>query len=842
MLPLLEHITENTRDIVVKGAREHNLKNVDCVIERGKITVVTGVSGSGKSSLAFDTILAESQRRFFHTLSQYSRQFLDIASRPVVKSIAGLSPAIALAQRETMPSRKASVGTLTDISELLGVAYANFATKLCPRHLEPTSSRSAQEICDRIIQDSQGKTVALCVSVAHDKKGVFRAQLTRFRDKQFTRAYVDGAVRSIEVIPDLAREEKHFVKVIIDQIKIKDTSGERLRRSVETCLQEGENFGEYYTVQSDGNFSIKDRQVFSTQSGCPVCGFSWPKLDTRYFSANSLGKCTVCEGYGSVIQEIEAEDPSDDEEYWQEEACTDCRGTGIEKDVRAIKLGDFAIQDLLLMPLLDLRSFLTSYPSTSPAYLRVRDEVVSKINAMDQIGIGYLNLARRVRSLSGGEQQRLKLAGILAENLRGVMYVLDEPSQGLHPKEIHLLWENLRKLRDDGNTIIVVDHDEELMRRADWIVDLGPGGGAEGGNILARFRPKDAKAFQSISKTAAALTHISEGKRIAKKTTTKYSEWIEIKKPRLNNLKMNEAKFPVGALSVVTGVSGAGKSSLVLRTLYEGVMDYFTQGAKKVSFANCELISGLDAFETVTLIDRRPVAKSSVSMPATYLDALSEFRELYSSLPEAKVAGLNAKSFSLHSEGGRCPECKGRGQINLQMRFLADARIRCPVCHGKRFRPHILEMRYNGLNMFEVLDLTIDQALEHFKNHRKIVERLRPASEIGLGYLKMGQPSSSLSGGESQRLKLVPFFQKKFSNKHLVIIDEPTVGLHFTDVEKLVAVLNKLNDQGATIVVIDNNSDILSIADYHLHLGPGSAADGGKVVYEGAPALKWLDA
>ncbi len=817
--------------IRVRGASEHNLKNIDIDIERGLVTVITGVSGSGKSSLAFDTILAECQRRFFHTLSQYTRQFLDISSRPNVRSISGLSPAIALAQRETQPSLRATVGTLSDISEMLGIIFANHGEKTCPKHGLPTTPASLADIVKHIKQSAKGRTIALTVNVAHEKKGVFKSQLTKFRDKKFTKAYIDGSVVSLEKIPNLEREEKHIIKVIVDQIKIKDQPSERLTRSIEICLKEGGGYGEWYFCEDEA-LEIKTQHVFSTAEGCPTCGLSWPKLDTRFFNANSLGRCETCEGYGVI-----AEFDEDEEAVTAVENCALCWGTGIKPDVAAIRFDNKSLHDFALAPISEIKKWFIKIENTQPSYVRVRDQILVKLNGIESIGLDYLNLSRRVRTLSGGEQQRLKLAGILAENLCGVLYVLDEPSQGLHPTEISLLWENINRLKSAGNTLVIVDHDEELMRRADWIIDLGPGGGSEGGQILAKFRPDQALDFKNISSTAASLSEVRPSLR---KTLSKTSSFIKIIKPTLHNLKMKQVEFPLGSTSLVTGISGAGKSSLVLQVLFDNVVEFFKQGVK-TQFKNCEKITGIETFENCSLIDRRPIAKSSISTPATYLDLMSEIKELYASLPESKIAGLTARSFSTNAEGGRCPECKGKGEIQLHMRFLADARVRCSSCHGQRFRPLILDVKFQGLSINDIFNLTLAQTAECFKYHRKISHRLSPALSLGLGYLKTGQPSSSLSGGESQRLKLVPFFQKKFSAKHLVIIDEPTVGLHSSDIEKLKLSLKLLTDNGATLIIVDNNVDLLEISDWHVHIGPQSANLGGELVYQGLPENKYLD-
>ena len=850
--------------IDVKGATEHNLKDVDIAVDRGAITVVTGVSGSGKSSLAFDTILAESQRRFFYTLSHYSRQFLDLGNRPAVRSVTGLSPAIALAQNETAPSRRATLGSLTDISELLAVMFARFGVQYCPTHGLPTGSMTKDDILSHIVSGGMGQSIALVIQEAESKKGVFRAQLTQCVTRGFTKAWIDGQVMDLDPLPELAREEKHTIKVLVDLVKVKETGNDRLSRGVDTVLELGGGFGEWVPVDAKGKWNVDEVHSFSTKGGCPTCGYSWPRLDSRYFNANSLGRCETCDGYGvpDAQEYADGGEDVDANDAFMDQPCAPCFGTGVQPDAAAIKLGGLTIHELLTLPLdrvLAKVAAVAKQPQikANPAFERVWSEVKAGLERLVAMRLGYLSLARRVRSLSGGEAQRVKLAGILSENLRGILYVLDEPSQGLHQTELQNVIASLKQLRDEGNTIIVVDHDETMMRSADWIIDLGPGGGAGGGNILARFTPKTAGQFADVSRTASWLSRkpVERKRKVVDRVS---GTFLEITKPTLHNLKLPKVRVPLEAMTVVTGVSGAGKSSLVLGVIFPNLLDVMqeTGGAaasngsqaaklKKKKTANtksakpqwryCTEFKGWDNLTSVQLIDRRPVAKSSVSMPATYLDITGDLRDLYASLPDAQVAGLTAKAFSLHLEGGRCPECKGRGEINLSMRFLADARIQCPVCRGKRFRNHVLDVKFNGLNMSEVLNLSIDEAVAHFGNHRRIVHKLAPAQRMGLGYLKLGQPSASLSGGEAQRLKMVPFFTKRMGAGTVLILDEPTTGLHFEDVERLIAVMRELVDNGATLIVVEHNDEVLRSADWQIDIGPGSAFDGGDLMYEGSP-------
>jgi len=875
--------------IEVRGAAEHNLKSVDVSIDRGAITVITGVSGSGKSSLAFDTVLAEAQRRFFYTLSHYSRQFLDLAARPAVRTLAGLSPAISLAQNETPPSRRATVGTLTDLSELVGVLLARFGEQRCPTHDQPTGALTADAIVDLLMAKHAGATVAITAPIVEAKKGIFKKELSGFTARGYLRAWIDGELVPLTPMPVLAREEKHTIKLLIDSLKVKPEARARLLRSVETAIQEGQGYGQYFPM-SGLTLDLAHGATFSTAGGCPVCGYSWPRLDSRHFSANSLGRCEACLGLGfdasGLGEEGEGGEAEEDlavrERTGLTAVCAACGGTGLAATLGAIRLAGRTPHELHMLPLVELvqalDELLQSPSGANAALRRVGEEALASARRIVQVGLGYLTLARRIRSLSGGEAQRLKLAGILAENLRGVLYILDEPSQGLHPDEIDRLVEALRRLKANGNTVIAVDHDEALMRQADWIIDLGPGGGARGGRVMAKFQPGEATRFVRESVTARHLARGGEPLTPSAGRALLTGEEIVIEGAHLHNLQVEKARFPVGALTVVTGVSGAGKSSLVLSTLYPNAAaqaalnsksgrggpermsnasqprssgkargasqarssgktrsDTTAAGSEKGTPRHCARVSGLEGIQTASLVDRRPIAKSSVSMPATYLDIFGELRDLYASMPDAQIMGLTARSFSLSVEGGRCPECKGKGQLSLSMRFLADARVKCPVCQGRRYQSNALGVKYLGLGLDEVLELTLDEVLEHFKTHKKIVARLAPAVELGLGYLKLGQPSASLSGGEAQRLKLVPHLTRRHGQGSLIILDEPTTGLHFEDVRRLLAVVRRLVAEGATVVTIEHNADVIQAADWRINLGPGAARDGGRILYQGVP-------
>ena len=828
--------------IKVRGAGEHNLKNLNVEIERGAITVITGVSGSGKSSLAFDTILREAQRRFFYTLSHYSRQFLDLGSKPKLRAIDGLSPAVGLAQNETAPSRRASVGSLTDVSELMGVLFALYGERHCPEHGWATSPRSVEEIADGLMADQADKTILIGSPVAEKKKGAFKALAVKMARKGF-RALIDGQIFEHDNFPDLDKEHKHTLALIVDQIKIKPSSQQRLIRSLRTALEEGEGIGQIILpedIDRDGR-GHRGRE-FSTAAGCKQCGFSWPKLDSRHFAAGSLGACPTCGGYGEVdFDALEDEHAEHGRLAAHELVCADCRGTGIDHKYSAITFRGHSIHDLMLRPIREVHEVFAAIDrkrtAANAALLRVCSEIENQLARVSEVGLSYLSLSRRIRSLSTGEAQRLRLAGVLGENMRGVLYVLDELSQGLHPLEIDMVFDCLTRLKTLGNTVLLVDHDEAIMKKADWIIDLGPTGGAQGGHLMAKFQPGEAAKFVALSRTAWFLAR-PRHREVPTGSPPAPRRFITLEKPRLNNLAMERVRIPRGALTVTTGVSGAGKGSLVLGVFYENLRDicYPRQGSAPALRALAGM-RGHDGIEHIWLVDRKPLARSGSSMPITYLDIFTEIRNLYAALPDAQVAGLDASMFSLSRTGGRCEECKGSGVIELSMRFLADAKVDCPVCRGDRYGPLVKNIRYQGIAIHELLHMTIAEAWEHFAHHRKIERRLREASDMGLGYLKLGQPTSSLSGGEAQRLKLLPHFIKNMGDNVVIILNEPTAGLHFEDVARLLARLRDMVAQGTTVVLIENNEDVIAASDWVLKIGPGAADAGGKLVYEGEPKI-----
>ncbi len=840
---------EQTKYINIQGAFENNLKNCDIKIPKQSITIVTGVSGSGKSSLVFDTILSSSQRNFFYTLSHYFRQFLDLGSRPKVRSISGLSPCISLAQNETLPSIRATVGTLTDIGELLGVLYSShISKKYCPKHNVEVTGISKSRIYEHITEAVSGNdfNTAICFPLVEKKKGNYKTKLESYYKKGFIRCFIDSSIYTLDNPPDLNKEQKHTIKIIVD-ILSKSSSSKRLAASVDTALEESGGIVECVDVEN-----IYNIQRFSTVEGCPICGFSWPHLNSRYFSANSLGKCSYCNGLGFdlkskstttelkniVNQESQTSVDQDTKLALEDIACTHCHGTGLDGSLEFIKINDKSIIDLYSMNILEVKNFLDELYlslSTNKVYSKLYLEIQNLINKILELKLEYLNLSRRIWSLSRGELQRLKLSGILIENLRGIIYILDEPSQGLHPSEINILIQALKELKQKGNTVILVDHDEMLMRASDHIIDLGPGGGASGGRVVACFTPKEASLYKDISSTAKKLSegssdlHTSYQNNLVSRKVDTDRSFIKIISPHYHNLKMNEFSFLKHRLNVITGVSGAGKSSS-MNLVYKHIKLFLETG--KASSYQCK-IEGIEDIKKVELVDKKLVSKSSVSMPATYLDVFTDIRELYGKLPQAQIASVDSSSFSLMKDNGRCQECQGRGQVTLKMKFLSDARITCPVCGGKRYKPFLLDIKYNSLSIADVLDLNLEDALRHFSNHKIITKKLAPAVDLGLGYLKLGLPTISLSGGEAQRLKIVPYLVKQNNSSTCIILDEPTSGLHFEDVEKLMACLRKLTDVGTTVILVEHHPDVIREADWIVDIGPGSSDQGGNLVYEG---------
>ena len=813
-------------NIHIEGACEHNLQNLDIQIPRQKITVITGVSGSGKSTLAFDTLLQESQRRFFYTLSHYTRQFLDLGTRPKVRKMTGLSPAIGLTQNETFPSRKATLATLTDLNELIGVAFARFAERICPQHGVSTQGSRTEQIVAHMME-LPTPYIGLFAPLVTQKKGIFSKELTQWREKGFLKAWIDGKFVDLATDPILEKEKKHTIKLVIDVIRVKDKSIARLLRSVTHTLEAGNGHGEYIGLsQADLSSCHPEKAIrFSTAEGCPLCAYSWPPLDPRYFSANSLGQCKMCEGYGQTDTQENASDIKEGEiASLSNLICNTCKGSGLEASLQYIRLGGHSVLDWYAWSCTQLAAEVARIRSISisnPAQNRVLEEIATTLQRICHLDLGYLQLQRRVRSLSLGEHQRLNLAGILSETLRGVLYVLDEPSQGLHPHQLAQLWKTFVALKESGNTLVLVDHDDFLIQQADHIIDMGPGGGKKGGRILYAGPPIPTKTINAIAAPKSIeLPACGE---------------LELRGANLHNLQIEAVRFPLGAISIVTGVSGAGKSSLVLQTLVPNLQKACSKGGGKPSWQHCKQITGWKEIDCVEVIDRKLLHKSSLSTPATYFEVFSLIRDLFAKGVDAQLLGLTPRHFSLHGEGGRCEACKGKGVITHTMRFLAETRTQCALCEGRKFKDYLEQVRYRDASIADILQMTLEEAHVFFSHHRKISQRLQPAIDLGLGYLSLGQPTTSLSGGEIQRMKLVPFFAKRTVERTLFVMDEPTRGLHNRDITPLMLCLRALVSKGGTVILLEHHVGVMRASDWLVDIGPGAAGQGGKILYQGPP-------
>lgn len=800
--------------IKIEAASENNLKEINISIKKNQLTVITGISGSGKSSLAFDTILAEAQRHFFSTLSHYSRQALSISSRPKVKNISGLSPAIGLAQNESLPATRTTIASMIDVQEILGIAFARFGEPHCPKHKEPTSGLTLEDLTQNIFKMYSGKLISICAPIFQKKKSSLKSKLESFSQRGFTKVIVNEAIYPLSTSPKFSSNMKHDLSLCIDFVKVTKSSKSRLIRSIETSLEEGNGVCEVFEMQ-DTSMIQGSRKLFSHKSGCKECGFTWPHLDSRHFSPGSLGKCPSCSGIGLVQT-----DPNKSFST----PCHDCKGTGIDARLEAIILTKWSMHQLLNLPIKNLDTVIKSIArefKNNTGFQRVYKELRNTIDTLMTADLGYLSLSRKVHSLSSGEAQRIRLVSILNGSLRNIIYVLDEPSQGLHPIEISGIVRLLKDIISHGNTVICVDHDTSFMKAADWIIDLGPGGGNKGGSIVAQFSPDNAKHYSKVSRTAIQLLELKHKKINNNRTLESF---IEIKGPNFNNLKEGEISIPLRAITSISGISGAGKTSLI-HLIYRSI-------SEQKAFA-CSSFQGIEAISSIEFMDRRPILGRNGSFPATFLGVFSKLKDLFGSLREAQILGITGADLSLARKGSRCEECKGVGETSINMKFLSDARVKCPICKGRRYSSMVDAIKYQGKSLPDILNLSISEANVMFANHSNITSKLQAALDLGLGYLNMGQPTASLSGGEAQRLRLATYLSKRTLTGHMILIDEPTTGLHNDDVSRLMECLHKTVEKGSTIVLAEHNSHILKNSDWLVQLGPGAANEGGYVVYQG---------
>jgi excinuclease ABC subunit A len=924
------------KDLVIRGARAHNLKNLNLTIPRDKMVVVTGLSGSGKSSLAFDTIYAEGQRRYVESLSAYARQFLGQVDKPDVDSIEGLSPAISIDQKTTSKNPRSTVGTVTEVYDYLRLLYARIGIPHCPVCGKEITSQSVDQIVEQLMAYGEGARLTLLAPVIREKKGQHEKVLDRIKREGFIRVRVDGEIKNLnEDEIKLEKTFKHSIDIVADRIVVREGQESRIAESAELCVSQGD--GLVGAIIQIGDRT--EERLFSTKLACPDHGISVGELEPRSFSFNSpFGACPKCKGLGFihfVDPDLVVEDPElsiDDgalknayamvefpgiykamhrqlarnygsdtsvpykdmpekfkDEIWhgtngrkfeydykrwdgtishrsdslsglchnienrlgytQTETirqriesfmsinlCDECKGKRLKPEMLAVTVGDINIIDFTEMSIRDALAFTEKLPDklTEKQYSIARlilKEIKARLSFLIEVGLDYLTLARASATLSGGESQRIRLATQIGSSLVGVMYILDEPSIGLHQKDNGKLLDALRDLTDLGNTLIVVEHDQETMERADQIIDIGPGAGTAGGYLVVQGSLEDVKNCEG-SITGQYLS----GKRqirVPKERRPGSGKKITVKGAAANNLKNIDVDIPLGTFTCVTGVSGSGKSSLINEILYKSLAEKMYKAKDKPG--RHKEVLGAEFIDKVIDIDQSPIGRTPRSNPATYTGVFTPIRSLFAQTNEAKMRGYQPGRFSFNVKGGRCEACQGDGIIKIEMNFLPDVYVPCEVCHGRRYNRETLEVKYKGKNIYEVLDMSVDEALEFFKNIPGINRYIRTLHEVGLGYIKLGQPSTQLSGGEAQRIKLATELSRRSTGQTLYILDEPTTGLHFADVEKLIDVLQALVDQGNTVVVIEHNLDVIKTADYIIDLGPDGGERGGRIVAKGTP-------
>lgn len=838
--------------IRVKGANEHNLKNVSVDIPKNSLVVITGLSGSGKSSLAFDTIYAEGQRRFLEGMSSFSRQYMVQFKKPEVESIQGLTPAIAIEQKTTNTSPRSTVGTITGIYDFLRLLYARVGVAKCPEHHLDVKSSDTEAVLGQLLKSHLGQKIQILAPVASQKKGEFQKELRYWESKGFVRALIDGAWVEISEINKLAKTKPHDIDVLVDQLPVEEKFSHRIKASLNRAFDIAS--GLVSILYLDTN----EKSLFSLESSCPKCGYSFPDLDPNHFSFNNpRGACEECKGLGTTdIQEEsvvmdgfdgqksqvskykytgqDSHADEEDEVPMHLRPCDGCDGTRLNLKARSVFVKDRHIAELANMSLSKLKIFLADLK------LAGRDEEVggkivqqiqSRLTYIENIGAGYLSLARSSATLSGGESQRIRLATQLGASMVGVLYVLDEPSIGLHPRDHHKLLRHLNEIKDRGNTIIVVEHDEETMENADFIVDIGPRAGEFGGVIQATGN------LEAIKNNPDSLTgqYLSHKKIIAYPEVRRPSVkgQIELKKASGHNLKNVEASFPLGQLIGVSGISGSGKSTLIIDTLFPA-LSHKVYGFNKYA-EPFESLTGFESVDKVIQINQNPIGRTPRSTPATYVGLFPLIRDLYARLPDAKMRGFKPGHFSFNVKGGRCETCKGHGQVKIEMHFLTDVYVPCEDCRGRRYNSSVLTIKFKDQSIADVLEMSVSDAKEFFRNQGLIYNKLATLDEVGLGYLRLGQSSLTLSGGEAQRVKLSRELSKRATGKTFYILDEPTTGLHFEDIKKLIELLHRLVDQGNTVLVIEHNMDVLKNCDHIIELGPEGGEQGGLVTFQGTP-------
>lgn len=824
----------------VKGAREHNLKSIDVFIPRNEITVITGVSGSGKSSLAFNTIYAEGQRRYIESLSAYARFYIDKLKPPDVDLIFGLSPVVAIDQKTISANPRSTVGTVTQIYDYLRLLMARLGTPKCPTHDTLLVETPVDEVIANVMKMPKGTSFKVFSPTVRNQKGEMQSQLQKYKQLGLMKVIIDKKMKNIEDIHKLDKRKSHNLEVLIDHLYIDKKYLSRLKKSFELAVELSQGF--IRLVFEDGS-----KKTYSTLSACPDCLYSVPDLDPKLFSFNSpSGACEECKGMGYLDEELEDEEegagvymaPSYSYEEIEDEeedifVCSGCEGKRLNKEALSVWIQGKNIADLSNMDLEELDKFLkkAKFPVK---YAIVAEKIITKIRhdleVLTRVGVSYLTLGRTTRSLSGGEAQRIRLASQLSSALVGVLYILDEPSIGLHPADHQALLSLIETIKERRNTVIIVEHDENTIKKADYIVDIGPRAGNLGGHLVHQG------SIASMLKNRKSITadYLTKRKKIEVPTKRRKSDkYLEIKGAKGNNLKNVDFKVPLGTLTTVTGVSGSGKSTLVVDTLYR-ILACKLYKSQRTPLEYKKLIGDKD-IDKVIIVDQKPIGRTSRSVPATYVGMMSLVRVFMSFLPAAKVRGFTASHFSFNVKAGRCDYCEGLGYIKQEMSFLSHSVVPCDVCVSKRYSPEVLSVTYKDKNIADILSMTVRQALEFFDSHPRIRPLLKNLSDVGLSYLTLGQSSSSLSGGEAQRIKLTKELSKRDTGHSVYILDEPTTGLHFDDIKKLIQVLNRLVDRGNTVIVIEHNMDLIKSSDYVVDLGPIGGKKGGYIQAQGTP-------
>ena len=830
-----------SQTIHIKGAREHNLKNLDVVLPRDQLVVVTGLSGSGKSSLNFDTIYAEGQRRYVESLSAYARQFLEQMGKPDVDSIEGLSPAISIEQKTTSHNPRSTVGTVTEIYDYLRLLFARVGQPFCVSCGQPITAQTVQQMVDAIGALPAGSRFQVLAPIVRGRKGEYRKELADARRTGYVRARIDGEIVGLDEAISLDKQRKHTIEIVVDRLVMKDEESlqRRLADSVETALKLTHGLVGVLTGENTVT-------LYSEQLACITCGVSYPELAPRVFSFNSPhGACPACDGIGYEVSAC-----PEGQEYSEQYLCPVCRGTRLKAESLAVRVGGKSIAEVTQLSIREAGSFFECLDLNERERVigqRILKEIRERLEFLLNVGLDYLTLDRAAATLSGGEGQRIRLATQIGSGLVGVLYILDEPSIGLHQRDNHRLLQTLLRLRDLGNTVLVVEHDAATMRVADHIVDMGPGAGVYGGSIVAQGSPAD------IMRHPDSLTgqYLRGEKRVALPVRTRRPKgFLTVVGAGKHNLKAVNAKFPLGLLTCVTGVSGSGKSTLVQEVLFPSLLSFLSHrpalpvlsgaegsgAGRKPRMEGCRALKGADALDKVIDIDQSPIGRTPRSNPATYTGVFTFIRELFAGLPESRVRGYRPGRYSFNVKGGRCETCQGGGLIKIEMHFLPDVYVTCEACKGRRYNRETLDVRHKGRNIADVLEMTVAEALEFFAHIPAIARKLQTLADVGLPYVKLGQSATTLSGGEAQRVKLSRELSKRATGRTLYLLDEPTTGLHFADVQRLLDVLNRLVEHGNTVLVIEHNLDVIRNADWIVDLGPDGGHAGGQIVDEGPPA------